>query len=77
MSCNCKKKIVLEDKYGENVEENFLNKASRFLVKGLIFLIFCVLAIVIIPIMVFMAIYQLTFGKGRIVLPKFLGKYMK
>ena len=78
MACNCKKKMVLEDNYGTKEEENVLSKVNRYFWKCIIFLTFMALSVAVIPIMVFVAIYQIVFAKEpKIVLPKFLGKYMK
>lgn len=78
MACNCKKKMVLEDNYGTKEEENILSKINRYFWKCVIFFVFIALSIIVIPTMIFVAIYQIVFAKEpKIVLPKFLGKYMK
>lgn len=78
MGCNCKKKIVLEDTYGTKEEESMLGKANRYLWKVILFIVFVALACLLIPILVFVIIFQLCFKKEpKIVLPKFLGKYMR
>ena len=78
MACNCKKKMVLENEYGVKEEENIVSKVNRYFWKCIIFLVFVALAIIVIPVLIFMAIYQIVFKKdSKIVLPKFLGKYMK
>ncbi len=78
MACNCKKKIELEDKYGVLEEETYLEKINRFFLRIFIFILLVVLAIIIMPIMFAIIIYKIAFGKNTtIVLPKFLGKYLK
>lgn len=78
MACNCKKKMVLEENYGTKEEENVLSKINKYFWKCVIFLVFIALSIIVIPTMIFVAIYQIVFAKEpKIVLPKFLGKYMK
>jgi spore maturation protein SpmA len=78
MGCNCKKKMVLEDKYGVKEEESLASKAKRYFWKCAIFLVFIAASFILIPTLVLMAIYQISFKRNpKIVLPKFLGKYMK
>lgn len=78
MSCNCKKKMALEDNYGILEEESILGKINRYFWKTIIFLTFIGLSVIVIPILIFVAIYQICFKeRPKIVLPEFLGKYMK
>ena len=78
MGCNCKKKIALEDEYGVKEREGIIGKSVRFLLKIAMFLILVALSVIVVPIMIFVIIYKLTLGKStRIILPKFLGKYLK
>lgn len=78
MACNCKKAKKFEEKYGDKEYENALAKVTRYGWRVIMFTILVVLAIVVTPIMIFVAIYKIAFGKNNtIVLPKFLGKYLK
>lgn len=78
MACNCKKKMVLEDKHGIKEEETLLGKINRYIWKVVIFVLLIGMACVLIPVMLFLIVYQIVFKKEpKIVLPNFLGKYMK
>ena len=78
MACNCKKKIVLEDTYGEIENENLFQRLYRYMWRLIIFPIILLLACIIVPILIFSIVYQMVFKKNiKIVPPKFLGKYMK
>jgi hypothetical protein len=78
MGCNCKKKIVLDEAYGVARNENILQKSYNYLWKLIMFPIILILACIIVPILIFSIVYQMTFKKNiKIVPPKFLGKYMK
>lgn len=78
MGCNCKKKIVLDEAYGVARNENILQKSYNYLWKLIMFPIILILACIIVPILIFSIVYQMVFKKEiKIVLPKFLGKYMK
>jgi hypothetical protein len=78
MGCNCKKKMVLDEAYGVTRNENLLQKSYNYLWKLIMFPIILVLACIIVPILIFSIVYQMVFKKEiKIVLPKFLGKYMK
>ena len=78
MACNCKKKMVLEDAYGKVEHENLFQRAYRQMWRFIMFPIILALACIIVPILIFSIAYQMVFKKSiRIVLPKFLGKYMK
>ena len=78
MACNCKKKIVLEDTYGEIENENLFQRLYRYMWRLIMFPIILLLACIIVPILIFSIVYQMVFKKNiEIVPPKFLGKYMK
>ena len=78
MSCDCKKKMILEDKYGEKVDETVFDKTLRFCWSLMMFSIAILLAVVIVPVMVVIIIYKLAFKDDtNIILPNFLGKYLK
>ena len=76
MACNCKKKMELEEKYGTLVGENILEKISRFSFKVLFAIIATCLAVVVVPTILAVAFYKMTFGNGKIILPNFMGKYL-
>lgn len=50
MSCNCKRKIELEEKYGTEEEETIIEKITRILFKIGLFLILFMSLSVIVPI---------------------------
>lgn len=78
MGCNCKKVRKLEEKHGTKEEETIFRKIFRFFYKIFLFLLLIILSIFIVPILIITIIYQVAFhGQGKIVLPKFLGKYLK
>lgn len=78
MGCNCKKKIALEDEYGVKEEETLFGKTIRILMKTFTHLLLIVLTLVTVPVVTLMIIYTIVFKKNnRLVLPKFLGKYLK
>lgn len=78
MACNCKKKRVLEDTYGTPEDENIFQKLNRYIWRVIMFLLLLVLSCILVPVLIFSIVYQMVFKKDiKIVLPKFLGKYMK
>lgn len=78
MACNCKKKRILDERYGKFENESFFKRLYRKMWGVIIFPIILGLACIIVPILIFSITYQMVFKKNiRIVLPKFLGKYMK
>ena len=78
MACNCKKKIAIETKYGEPIEQTWFDKIYTIGLKTIGFLIMLVIAIILVPIVIVVAIYKMFFSKNKaIVLPDFLGKYLK
>lgn len=78
MACNCKRKIELEDKYGEKEEEGLFTKLSRYALKAFVFALTIFSAIILIPIMIFVVIYKIFFAKKReIILPKAFRRFMQ
>jgi len=77
MACNCKRAKAFEEKYGIPQEESVARKIIRRLYKVLFAVIAIVFAIVLTPCIMLMALYAMFFTNGRIVLPKFLNKYLK
>lgn len=78
MSCNCKRKREIEEKYGTNEDNGFWEKIWIFIIRIPFFIILTILSLAIIPIFVLYIIYKVSFTNGgEVVLPKFLGKYLK
>lgn len=78
MVCNCKKKAAIESKYGEPIEQTWFDKLYTIGLKIVGFIIMLLIAIVLVPIVLVVAIYKMFFSKNKaIVLPEFLGKYLR
>lgn len=78
MSCNCKKKIEFEKKYGTPVDETILEKCYRYTYRCMIFAIAILIALVVTPTVVFVALYKIIFKNSEpIVLPEFMSKHMR
>lgn len=78
MACNCKKVNNFQDKHGEPEADSVLRKLWRYGYKAIIFVIAILLAGVITPVILFTAVYKMTFKNNEtIVLPEFLSKYMR
>ena len=78
MGCNCKRKIELEDKYGEKEEEGLFTKLSRYALKAFAFALTIFSAIILTPIMIFVVIYKIFFAKKReIILPKAFRRFIR
>ena len=78
MACNCKKKIELEEKYGVKEKENISEKAFRYSYRIMIFAIAILIAMVVAPTIIVVALYKMIFKDSEaIVLPEFLSKYMR
>lgn len=78
MACNCKKKRDIEAKYGEPIEETWFDKTYKYLAKILFFLMLLCLTIVLVPVVIVIAMYELAFSKNpSINLPKLIGKLVK
>ena len=69
MGCNCKRAATLEEDYGVPMEENGFEKVVRFLHKCLMFIVVILLGIIVTPVVILVAIYKITFGKGGIKIP--------
>ena len=65
MGCNCKRKIELEDKYGEKVEEGLLERLTRGIVRALLALTTVVFAIVITPFAIIYLLLKLFFSRDK------------
>lgn len=75
MSCNCKRKIELEEKYGTEEEETIIEKITRILFKIGLFLILLMSLTVIVPIFLIKIFYMIIFTNNRTVwIPNFLKK---
>lgn len=75
MSCNCKRKIELEEKYGTEEEETIIEKITRILFKIGLFLILFMSLVVIVPIFLIKIFYMIIFTNNRTVwIPNFLKK---
>lgn len=77
MGCNCKRVNSFEKKRGIEEEETILGKIFRKGLRILLFLIAIVFTIVLVPIIIFLAIYNICFGDNKITLPKFMRKYLE
>ena len=78
MACSCKRKLEFESKYGVKETETLFAKYGRYLFRVFALFLLILIAIVVVPIMVVTVVYKIAFGKElKIVLPKFLGKYLK
>lgn len=77
MSCNCKRKLDIEGKYGVEEEETLYEKVMRFLFKILIFIILVLSLVVVVPIMMVIVLYTFVFAKDKtIILPKIFNKIL-
>ena len=75
MSCNCKRKIELEEKYGTEEEETIIEKITRILFKIGLFLILFMSLVVIVPIFLIKIFYMIIFTNNSTVwIPDFLKK---
>ena len=75
MSCNCKRKIELEEKYGTEEEETIIEKITRILFKIGLFLILFMSLTVIVPIFLIKIFYMIIFTNNRTVwIPNFFKK---
>ena len=68
MACNCKRAAELVDGTTD-IEEGVLMKAWKVIYKILLMLLVICLAVVMVPIIVLYAIWQMIFGKGGIHIP--------
>lgn len=80
MACNCKQRNAVIEEYGTPEEESLLGVIYRQFLKIILFIIALVIGIVLIPVILVMAIYQMVFvreDERMIVLPKMLSKHIK
>jgi len=77
MSCNCKKALELEKKYGKEVKETILQKSLRTTLKIAVLLIGFAISIVAVPVVVSVLIFNQVFRRGKgITIPSKLSKYI-
>ena len=77
MGCACKRKLAIEKKYGEKVEETIIGKIGRIGFKIFLYAITVLLAIVATPIVIMVVIFNIFFrNNAGIVMPNFLSKYL-
>ena len=77
MSCNCKRKIDLENKYGTNEPENSFQRIVRNSLKLSMVILVIPLVLVIAPIYTIIAFYKAFFGDGKVLLPNIIRKHLK
>lgn len=78
MGCACKRKLAIEKKYGDEVEETTLGKVGRTSFKVFLYAITVLLAIVTTPIVLMVVLFNIFFRHNAgIVMPNFLTKYLK
>lgn len=77
MACNCKRAQSFVEKNGIQEQENLFTKSVRLFYRITFFLIAIAIAFVVIPILIFVAIYKICFGNNKITLPKFMRKYLE
>ena len=77
MACNCKKASKFAEENGTPQEEDLITKVNTAIFRIFFFMVTVVLAIIIVPYIIFYAIYASFFGDNKITLPKFLRKYMQ
>jgi hypothetical protein len=77
MGCACKRKLAIEKKYGQKIKETFVKKAARIGFKVSLYVITVLLAIVTIPIVLMVVLFNIFFRHNAgIVMPNFLSKYL-
>ena len=77
MSCNCKKALQIEEKYGVEVKETLLQKCYRSLWKIFILMLGVVMGIVAVPVVILILIFNQIFRGGKgLVFPEKLSKYI-
>jgi len=78
MSCNCKRALGLEEKYGVEVKETKLQLAYRTLWKLLVLCIGVILGIILVPVIILVLMYNQIFRGGKgITIPEKLSKYIR
>jgi len=80
MACNCKQRNEVIEEYGMPEEEGLLSVLYRNLMKVVFFVMALIIGILLVPIILVVMIYQMTFVKEperMIILPKVLSKHIK
>lgn len=78
MACNCKKKIEIEEKYGEPQEEGLLEVISRYIGRFIMVLIVACLSIFIFPLVLCVIFCQVLMGKEmQVSIPDFITRRLK
>ena len=76
MSCGCKRVMNFEKENGVELKESIFTKILRIFYKIFLFMLFVSLAVIVTPCVILAAIYTMIFGKGVLVLPEFMRKYL-
>lgn len=77
MSCNCKRNLEFEEKYGIEEKETPFQMVMRNVMKVGLFAFLVSSIIVIMPILLVVVFYKLIFSKNKVIsLPKLFGKNM-
>ena len=77
MSCNCKRALELEKKYGKEIKETVLRKSLRMTLKVAVLLIGFAISIIAVPVVVSVLIFNQVFRGGKgITIPSKLSKYI-
>ena len=77
MACSCKRVASFEEQHGIEEEETLLGKMTRNTFRVVFFLITIGLLVILVPIVLFAAIYNIFFGDNKITLPRFMRKYLQ
>lgn len=77
MGCNCKRVNSFEEEHGTEEYESTIGKFYRNIWRVAFFLITIALAVIVIPFIIFAAIYEIFWGNNKITLPKFMRKYLE
>lgn len=71
MGCGCKRRMQFEDEYGEKQKESVLDKGMRYAVRGILYVMTFVFAVVVTPFVLVYLLFKLFFSKDKgIRLPK-------
>lgn len=77
MSCNCKRNLEFEEKYGIEEKETPFQMVMRNVMKVGLFAFLVSSIIVIMPFLLVVVFYKLIFSKNKVIsLPKLFGKNM-
>lgn len=75
MSCNCKRNLEFEEKYGIEEKETPFQRVMRNVMKVGLFAFLVSSIIVIMPFLLVVVFYKLIFSKNKVIsLPKIFGK---